>query len=51
MEVKMMYRIKFKNGEYTPWSFDRSHVEKTIQIVGGKLETKLYNPPIFKGLK
>ena len=50
MEAKTMYRIKFKNGRYTAWSFNKDHVEKTIEVVGGKLETKIYNPN-FKGLK
>jgi len=50
METKIMYRIKFADGSYTGWSFDKESTEKTIAIVGGKLESKTYNPN-FKGLK
>ena len=50
MEAKMMYRIKFRNGSYTAWSFDKKETIESIKILGGKLETKIYNPN-FKGLK
>lgn len=50
MEARIMYRIKFENGEYTPWSFDKKGTIEAIEVLGGKLETKTYNPN-FKGLK
>jgi hypothetical protein len=42
--MKMMYRLVFRDGSHSAWSFDKERTEQNAKSLRATVETKEYRP-------